>query len=296
MNAKVNYTVVGVFVVGLTALLIFFVLWLTALRSQQVYHTYVTYITDDVSGLSVQGTVKYNGVSVGYVQSMELSPLDPQKVRLALQIAEGTPILTSTRAMLMSEGITGVSYVGLKALTPKAPLLKPAPGQRFPVIPSQHSLLVQLSKVVQRATDAITDISKAIQDIASPQNQAAISHSLQNIETLTNMLSQQSDHIADAIISADTVLKQGVITSRKFPKMVEQIEITLQSVEIAARSAASMTDRTGQTVQNLGPAIQSAMVRMNQLEAQFQVLLEGLQRNPAMLVRGREVGQKGPGE
>src|SRR5690606_22120300 len=117
MDTKVNYTVVGIFVILLCLMLVIFFLWLTSLQHREVYDTYIVYMHEEVSGLGTQGPVRYNGVKVGYVDSIRLNPQDPQQVVLKLKIRRGTPITTSTIATLVSEGITGIDYVGLKALT-----------------------------------------------------------------------------------------------------------------------------------------------------------------------------------
>ena len=158
MDTKVNYTVVGIFVVVLTVAFVVMFSWLSTTRHDQVYHTYLTYVHEDVTGLSVQTPVRYNGVKVGYVSSVELDPHNPQLVKLTLKVEEGTPITTSTVATLLPMGITGVIYVGLKALTPRAPLLGAKSGQKYPIIPAQPSLFMQLGKVLPELTNKILAI------------------------------------------------------------------------------------------------------------------------------------------
>src|SRR3990167_10024623 len=113
MDTKVNYTIVGLFVILVGAIAVLLFLWLTSLKHRDVYDTYIVYMHEEVSGLNAQSAVRYNGVKVGYVESIRLNPKDPQQVVLTLKIKQGTPITTSTIATLKSEGITGVDYVGL---------------------------------------------------------------------------------------------------------------------------------------------------------------------------------------
>src|SRR5690606_19698287 len=103
-----------------------------------------------------------NGVKVGYVDSIRLNPQDPQQVVLKLKIRRGTPITTSTIATLVSEGITGIDYVGLKALTSQAPPLKAKPGEKYPVIPSEPSLLVKLSTALEDVTKTIKGLTDSV--------------------------------------------------------------------------------------------------------------------------------------
>jgi hypothetical protein len=65
MDDKVNYSLVGVFVLALGAALVAGVLWLAAgLGGQQAMNTYQAVIKESVAGLNVDAPVKYLGVDV----------------------------------------------------------------------------------------------------------------------------------------------------------------------------------------------------------------------------------------
>lgn len=139
MEAKTNYTIVGLTVVILTAALLASALWLSVGFDQKKYKIYAVYIHEAVSGLSEDSPVKYNGVPVGSVAKIELSQIDPQQVKILLNIEEGTPITTSTTATLISQGITGTTYVGLSASSSELTPLKKFPRNPIPLF--QPSLL-----------------------------------------------------------------------------------------------------------------------------------------------------------
>ncbi len=211
MDSKVNYTIVGMFVVVLGAAFIMMFFWLSATRHDKVYHTYVSYVHEDVTGLSVQTPVRYNGVQVGYVSKVKLDPRNPQLVKLILKIEEGTPITTSTVVTLLPMGITGVIYVGLKALTPKAPLLGAKPGQKYPVIPSEPSFLMQLGKVLPELTGNLKNISTSITKLLNEKNRKAIDSTLQNVSVLTKNLADNSKRLDDISKSLQETLNNTAI-------------------------------------------------------------------------------------
>ncbi len=73
MEEKVNFAIVGVFVLGLGAALIAGVLWLSSGGAyRKAYDTYQTYMDESVSGLSRDAPVRYRGVEVGRVRRMAL--------------------------------------------------------------------------------------------------------------------------------------------------------------------------------------------------------------------------------
>ena len=143
MEAKTNYTIVGVVILILTAGLLSTALWLSVGFNQKSYSLYTVYLHEAASGLSQDAPVKYNGVQVGFVKRIQLNKNDPRQVEIILSIEKGTPITTSTFATLISQGITGVTFVGLSAVSPDLTPLERMPGEPFLLF--QPSLLYSTS-------------------------------------------------------------------------------------------------------------------------------------------------------
>src|SRR3989338_738914 len=111
MQGKVNYTVVGVFVVVLTAVLLMTVIWLSTIGHGKLYRTYWVYVHEDVTGLNEESLVRFNGVKVGYVESITLDQQNSKLVKIVLRVEPDVVITTGTYAMLNVQGLTGVVYV-----------------------------------------------------------------------------------------------------------------------------------------------------------------------------------------
>ena len=156
MTPKSSYVLVGLFVLLLGIALIGGILWLSTGGPPKDYDFYLVYMTESVSGLSIDAPVKYKGVNVGRVRDIRLNPNNPEEVRLMLVVLQGTPINADTRATLEVQGLTGVAHVNLGGgETDSPPLLKPR-DEPYPVIQSRPSLLVRLDDTVdQRAGDGV---------------------------------------------------------------------------------------------------------------------------------------------
>src|ERR1700748_1470493 len=100
MDSKVSYTIVGAFVLLLGLAFIFIVTWLSAGYSSKHYKYYYVETSESVSGLNPQSPVKYNGVQVGYVVSINLSKKNPSQVELLLAIDETVSIHDNTTAQI----------------------------------------------------------------------------------------------------------------------------------------------------------------------------------------------------
>lgn len=198
MGGRVNYTVVGIFVVAFVTAFIVIVLWLSV-GTRKTYDTYLVYMNEAVSGLTEQAPVRFNGVTVGFVKTIRLNPKNPKQVLLTLEIEEDTPITTSTVAVLMAQGITGVTYIGLKANTVDAPLLTQKPGEKYPVIPSEPSLLVELDTALREVSGDVNEVSSRIKNLLSEENLKSLQQILQNLQIVSQSLSASSANIQNSI-------------------------------------------------------------------------------------------------
>ena len=126
METKVNYAIVGAFVLLLSGAIVAGVLWISSGRTERKdYDTYLAYFTESISGLNEHAPVKYKGVAVGSVREIALDPTDPQRVRLVLAIERGVPIKEDTVAVLSVQGLTGIAFLDLGGGSRESPLLRP---------------------------------------------------------------------------------------------------------------------------------------------------------------------------
>ena len=145
MEEKVNFAVVGAFVLVLSAGLIGGVLWFSSGKSYRtVYDVYLTYMKESVSGLNLDAPVRYRGVEVGRVQKIALAPENVEQVQLMLAIERGTPVKMDTVAVLQTQGLTGLAFVELTGGSRDSPSLQKQAGEEYPVIEAAPSLIRRL--------------------------------------------------------------------------------------------------------------------------------------------------------
>ncbi len=115
----------GLFAIIAAALAAFAILAFGArymLRGGDAY--YVEYV-GTVYGLEDGANVYMAGVRVGSVDTIELAPGDPRRVRVRIVVERETPVRADTRAMLQLTGITGLKVIDLRDGSPEAPPLPP---------------------------------------------------------------------------------------------------------------------------------------------------------------------------
>lgn len=307
MEAKTNYTVVGLIVVILIAGLIAGGLWLSVGFDKKEYHTYAVYMREAVSGLSNEAPVKFNGVQVGFVNKIELNRRDPQQVKLLLSIEEGTPVTTSTTATLISQGITGTTYVGLSASSSNLTPLPKLPKQPYPVIPYKPSLLHQLDRVLKDVSENINKVSIEISRIFDKENALYIKKTLANFKSVTDSIAKNSKNIDQSLENADIFLRNIAKASREFPELVSNIKIGAHKIELMAGAVRKAGDQVSDTMeagkvaidkisqQTVPPAV-VLLRRLDTIAANLEKISVQMRQNPAVIIRGAAPPTPGPGE
>ena len=90
MENKAHALAAGAFVLGLVAVLVALVVWLT--RDDTVRNVYELSTRDAVSGLQPQAMVRYRGIAVGKVTSIDFDPKVKGNVRVRITVDERVPL------------------------------------------------------------------------------------------------------------------------------------------------------------------------------------------------------------
>ena len=320
MEPKVNYMIVGLFVVLLGVALLGGILWLSRTDYRGVYERYYSYMTESVSGLSTDASVKYRGVDVGRVKEIILDPANPEEVRLALDLVRGTPVKENTVAVLETQGLTGLTTVNLTGGTRDSPLLTLKPGETHPVIKSGPSFYFRLDNALSsilsdeafpRLLANLNGLTQDARGAVDEQNRAALKQILADLAKVTHTLAVRRVELDDSVLRANKALGSfaalGEKMDKQLPEIMEQTRMSLRAFENMSRDIArtsasldSMLDSnrsnieqfTGQTLAETGVLVSD----LRQLTAKLQGLAEELEREPSALIFGRARPTRGPGE
>jgi len=286
LESKTNYTIVGLAVLILIAGLVTAAVWLSMGFDQKKYNIYAVYMHEAVSGLNEDSLVKYNGVKVGIVKSIALSQFDPQQVKILLEIEEGTPVTTSTQATLISQGITGATYLGLSASSPTFIPLQKTPGEPYPVIPYKSSFFNQLEK-------NINDISRDLRRILDKENARNVKKSLDNLEKVTGVFANNSGSLEKSLRDLPKLINELKISATKFSTMSENLASAGAAVTSTMLVSKNAVNKISQ--QTLPPAVM-LLQRLDLITANLEKVSAQMRQNPAVIIRGSASTKPGPGE
>ena len=286
MESKTNYFAVGLTVLLLTAGLIIAGLWLSVGFDQQKYNTYVVYMREAVSGLTIESPVKFNGVKVGYIDKIELNDANPQQVTLYLQITEATPVTISTQATLVAQGITGTTFLGLTASTPTTILLQKKPGERYPIIPYKPSFFNQLETNIE-------ELSKSIKRVFDEKNTQNIKKSLANLQEITSVIEQNSENLNSSLQDLPKLIRNLKDSVLQFNKMSTDVAAAGVQLSDTMKAGRNSIDKISQ--QAIPPAV-ILLRRLDLIAANLEKVSADMRQNPAVIIRGSAPPKAGPGE
>lgn len=308
MEDKVNYTLVGIFVLALGTALVAGVLWLAAgLGGQQAVNPYQAFIQESVAGLNVDAPVKYLGVDVGKVSHIEIDPQNSEQVRLRFLIAQGTPIKQDTVAVLKSQGLTGIAYVELSGGSPASPPLLAGTGEPMPTIPFKPSLSARLENVLTNVLGNIDRVSDNLNAIFDVGNREALKSMLADTAALAHALAGQKQALSAGIQDAARTARLAASAGAQLAPTLDRIAAAGSAVERMAEQAGAAGERAGRAadaaasgVQQIGaealPELARLMAELNQLSASLRRLSEQTTASPSSLLVGSPTPRPGPGE
>lgn len=211
MENEGHYFRVGIYILGLALLMAAFAVWLSASGHRDDVH-YRMYFAESVSGLSLGSPVKYRGVTVGRVDTIDIDTDDARLIKVDLTISKITPVKADTIATLRTTGITGLVYVELTGGDPKAQNMAEAmqDSKIVPVIRTESSsinaILTQLPVMLDKLSNFVTAMNKLTTD----ENIVQLSKTFENMQLITSdvrdLLHGSKSSLANSVRALDGTL------------------------------------------------------------------------------------------
>jgi phospholipid/cholesterol/gamma-HCH transport system substrate-binding protein len=299
MERDANYAAVGAFVVLVIVMAGLFVYWYSDTHEHRHYERYEIYFDGTVAGLTRGASVRYLGVDVGRVVTMNIDPRNASRVQVIADIDATAPISDRTVAQLSLQGLTGVLYIDLLRSPSGLPLVEAVPSERFPVIRSTRSnfdvLLSSLPEVMGLATGALERFDRILSD----GNIAALSQALVNLERATAALPETLREVRGLIADLKstsgelrtTVASVRAVTEDSGP----QLRLALERLGSVADHLAQATGQLDQMIaenrsdvraftRDSLPELQQLLREGRDAASEVRDLARSLRQNPAALI------------
>lgn len=208
MEIRANYVMVGAFALAIVALAIVYALWAAKSADDRDSVEYQILFKGEVSGLSLSSNVLFNGIKVGTVKKISISPKDSSIVVVLVEIQDNIPIKFDSEASLEMQGVTGQSAIMISSGKNNSPLLTAISDERPPTIKSRASRLQEvvtsLPEILSEAKHTLREINKAL----TPENIQAFNDILENMRELTANSNDLVVNLNKASINANALFVQ----------------------------------------------------------------------------------------
>ena len=283
-------------------------------------HYFIEFANTSVHGLTPGAQVKYQGIAVGQVEEMFISPrnvntvvvsisLDPKKINNAIR--------TDTRASMFYMGITGLKYVELVAGSQEAELLPP--GSQIPTaegfLGNIEARAEVLTGKVEAVLDNITSLTSrentiqfnrvltatgSLMETTSylvEENRVPIRQTFENLALMTHSLARTSSTLQATMDSLHQIL-----TGQEMRHTVANLEVITHQVrqqmekplpDLIARID-KMTANIDRTFTHIDLTVvqsrKNILDALQELEETLQNVREAtalVREDPSVLIRGR---------
>jgi phospholipid/cholesterol/gamma-HCH transport system substrate-binding protein len=291
MSAPTNRWKLGAFVAAGLLVGVAAVVLLTAQAMRTVTVTYTSYFDEAVTGLDVGSPVSYRGVKIGNVSAIDVAP-DRRHVEVSYTL--GAKVLkrlklagTSTgkttkitippdlRVQIATTGLTGAKYLQLDFFDTGG---TPPPALPFPVpenyIPATPSAMKNLEDSVLRAVEQLPSLVRELSGMVG------------RVSALLDDVSRRGlpGKAVATLDNTDHLLASARATLAKADRLLERLDGDDGLLSSVKRSSESLGDLAGP---RLGASIEETGRDLRETAATLRQVLEALQRDPDMLLKGK---------
>ncbi len=310
MYNRVNYIVVGLFVLLFTAGMIWFVFWLAKLDMRDEEALYKMYFRESVIGLEKDSSVKLHGVNVGRVVEITIDPNDIERVKVLVKIRKDVPIKEDMVAHLEPLGVTGLVTIVIEGGSNSAKTLKPTKDY-IPEIKTAPSWLDKTKKGLEALTQNLNQLLQRSAILFSEKNMKNISRVLENGVVLTDKAEVLEDK---AILLFDESRKSLIAIREEIKVFKNKLNIPLEDFHQLTQTSIPMLNKLKQTAANLNrltrkvekgvdrgdynlkKIFEPLIIDTRRLSNEMDDLIRQIEINPSDFLFKSRKPRKGPGE
>ncbi|MBT8343854.1 MAG: MCE family protein [Sulfurovum sp.] len=303
MYSRVNYTIVGIFVLLFGAGMVWFAFWLAKYGLQEEFDTYRLEIKESIAGLSIDSNVKMRGVDVGKVSKMQINPNNIEIVEVYVKIKKGVPIKEDMVAHTAMFGVTGLLSIEIDGGTNAAKTLVPT-EEYIPLIKTQPSFLSKLTGDIGGVSGKLEDLLVQSEKLLSDRNIETMGDILDNTEKVTARAEELEEKVIVTLEELNTVLEEFRISMDKVTTDVSDIKkVTVPTIDRLMETSTNfnrVTLKVEKSIDrgdyNLQKIFEPMLIDIDILLGQLNDMSRSIENNPSDLLFKSRKSIRGPGE
>lgn len=282
MESRSHALMAGLFVLALLVAVLACVWWLNRDTTETIPYEVVT--KTSVTGLNPEAIVRYRGIEVGKVKSIQFDKEVLGQVNIHLEIIPTAPIMRSTFATMEFLGVTGLAYIELDDDgTDQTPL--ETSKENIARIKMRPGFVTTIEDKSAEILEDVQKITSALADTLDAKNKGALTDTLKNI----NKAAQELEKVA----------QQLQPTLEKLPSMATKANNMMDSVAELSKNINEITQNLSSTMKNNPHDINQIQSLADELKTSLQSInmtLDQFNQNPPSLLMGGPRIVPGPGE
>ncbi len=314
MYEKINYTLVGIFVILFTSLALYVAFWLAKGDvNNKRFNIYYTYFYESVDGLTKDSIVKLNGVDVGRLKSLNIDRNNPSKVIATLYIKKGIKITKDMYAILQSRGVTGLKFINIIGGKSKDII---EPNKKDSLIKSKPSLVSKISKDTPKIIAKLSQLTNKLDRVFSKKNIDNFTTILENtkeiskrgklilsdlnISKIYNSIQDINKSINKTLYEYNKLAKNGnknmILINKKLPTLIYKLDKTFDKLSNTSTLINKTIKRGDYNLKNI---LTPAVIDLKELSIKYMQIgdeLDSLLQNPSGALFNSTKPPKGPGE
>ncbi|WP_322051126.1 MlaD family protein [Paraburkholderia bannensis] len=299
----------GLFTIGLLAAIALAVFFFSADHKVRVPYDLISH--SSVTGLYPDAAVRYRGIDVGKVQSIQFDAKHPGQIRIRVLIDQKAPMTRSTFGTLALQGVTGIAFVQLDDNNlDLSPL--PTSDKQVAEIPLRPGLLDQLQRRGDALLRKLDSIASDVDQMLSEDNRKQIMNTvatMQQAASSVNVLAQQLQPTTQRLPGAVEDLQKTLKSTNQLITMVNRpdgpFQMNLNKAGTAAQQAGQALTSMNESIQELSARVgYDTLPRVDSLTDDVRSAMRSVDRaagtfttSPrSLLFGGAPLPEPGPGE
>lgn len=264
MSLQANDFRLGIFFVIAAVTFLAIIAWLGGWFGGEDTRTYVAYFPWSVQGLEKGSAVRYNGVPVGSIESIDIAP-DGRLVEVVMAISSDFPVRDDLAAHLQFVGITGIKVINLQSRAEDRVTVPEMDFEpRYPVIPVSEGSMETLESALERATEIMNEVdfrglSDRTSQLLENLNELLESATVEDVAQSIMEAAEGVDSLATVYIGlgwrlqalSDSLADSAPELSDRISLLADRVDSLTCRLDALAAGGTELVDRAGQLMRSL---------------------------------------------
>jgi phospholipid/cholesterol/gamma-HCH transport system substrate-binding protein len=288
MTTKRTHIRVGIFVIAAAALAAIVVLSFGGIRFFEHRDHYAVEFHDSVLGLESGASVSFDGLEVGRVDNIAVSPTDLSAVRIEFSVKRGTPVHTDTVAFVSMAGLTGLKTIDLRGGALNTPMMKrggvlqAGQGTLDKIEARAEQLVDQSQKMMEQAGHVVDTAQQVAQNLQAATDPKPIQAIIHNAELTTRTLQLASVGVA-TMVAEDRASLHDALASLDAASHSAN-DLMANQVHQLVGNANDLVADLRSIVQGNGSEMRAAMIDLRQASQSIAELSREVRDRPSRLL------------